>query len=298
MGKIAKEIQMPDGSIIELGGDNKLVGEVLLAEYTHQGNQEIHFSDFDWATATGTTTEPHGLTEATKAMVIPNEWYVNYAKNVNIFMTSIPIEWMKYSGAIWLLPVDENTLTIVQNDKISPIIANVDNLPSNEKINFNNFHFEIPLGYNIVNLSNTIKAQRFRVVISGAGSKYGSRYFTCMLNNDNQSYSYYVLLYETTALGNITKTYHNYIFRIEIEVDTKTAVKPCHRMKEIYNSQREGYNYFVADATLRETASNHSYNLNAPDDAYHVTSILSTTPFLSNGCKIQIYAVEGEYNES
>lgn len=42
-------------------------GELLLAEYIHQGNQEIYFSSFDWSSGIGECTEPHGLTEAKKS---------------------------------------------------------------------------------------------------------------------------------------------------------------------------------------------------------------------------------------
>lgn len=53
-----------DGNVALMGGAS--VGEILIADYTHRGNPEFHFADFDFATGIGTTTEPHGLTKKQK----------------------------------------------------------------------------------------------------------------------------------------------------------------------------------------------------------------------------------------
>lgn len=53
-----------DGNVALMGGAS--VGEILIADYTHRGNPEFHFSEFDFATGIGTTTEPHGLTKKQK----------------------------------------------------------------------------------------------------------------------------------------------------------------------------------------------------------------------------------------
>lgn len=55
-----------DGNVALMGGAS--VGEILIADYTHRGNPEFHFSDFDFATGIGTTTEPHGLTKKNRSV--------------------------------------------------------------------------------------------------------------------------------------------------------------------------------------------------------------------------------------
>nr|DAY49489.1 MAG TPA: hypothetical protein [Caudoviricetes sp.] len=55
-----------DGNVALMGGAS--VGEILIADYTHRGNPEFHFADFDFATGIGTTTEPHGLTKKNRSV--------------------------------------------------------------------------------------------------------------------------------------------------------------------------------------------------------------------------------------
>lgn len=77
-----------DGNVALMGGAS--VGEILIADYTHQGNPEFHFSDFDFATGIGTTTEPHGLTKKTEVLICPNDWTVlDPFKGI----LTMPIEW-------------------------------------------------------------------------------------------------------------------------------------------------------------------------------------------------------------
>lgn len=55
-----------DGNVTLMGGAK--IGEVLIADYTHRGNPEFHFADFDFVTGIGTTTEPHGLTKKNRSV--------------------------------------------------------------------------------------------------------------------------------------------------------------------------------------------------------------------------------------
>lgn len=284
-----------DGNVIPVKANsgNKLIGEVLLAEYTHQGNQEIHFSDFDWATATGTTTEPHGLTEATAVQVVPDGWVNNFGgnqSNVNKTMCSIPIEWMMYNGIIYLLPINENQVKVVKNDKNSPIIVNPDNTPSNDLINFSLFHFEMPIGIDINNLNSGINIKKLKVLICGVGSKpKGSRY----LLFDN---GYYILIPTTPAMSNANDVYHNFMYKIEAIVDNTQSIHPISNYLIRYIAQRKNYNIFVGDKKEESSFQLQNYLGNAYTFARF--RINDNYAFLTNGTSVRIYVLEGEYNES
>ncbi len=73
----------------------------LLVEYTHTGNQEIHFSNINWATGEATTTTPHGLTGKTEILIVPNDWTL---KDVLNNLTSVPIEWIINNNKITVVP--------------------------------------------------------------------------------------------------------------------------------------------------------------------------------------------------
>lgn len=285
----------PDGIVtpVKASSGNKLVGEVLLAEYTHQGNQEIHFSDFDWATATGTTTEPHGLTETTPVQVVPDGWVNNFGgnqTNVTKTMCSIPIEWMMYNGIIYLLPVNENQVKVVKNDKTSPITVNPNDTPSNDLINFSLFHFEIPIGVDIQNLNSAIDIKKIKVSICGVGSRpKNSRYLLV-------DSGYYITIQYPPALSNNNNIYQNFIYEIEANIDNTQSIKPICNSLIKYASQRKGYNIFVGDKKEESYFQLQTYIGN--QNTFNRFRILDNYAFLTNGTSVRICAVEGEYNES
>lgn len=282
-----------DGNVVPVKGGSKLVGEVLLAEYVHQGNQEIHFSEFDWSTAIGTTTEPHGLTEATPVQVVPNGWFDNFegnSSNIKIKMCSVPIEWMMYNHAIYLLPLDEIRVKIVQNDKQTAITVNPDDT-SNALINFMNFHFEIPIGVDINNITKEITPKKIKVKIFGLGGFPKAQRYLLFDNG------YYIAIAgNIPGLSLFSNIYNNFIYCIEIFIDYSLTIKPICEYTITYISQRKGYGtMFVGDPSqyksyqyMNYTGSSYTFNRFRNLDQY---------AFLTNGTNVKIYALEGEYNE-
>ena len=270
---------------------NDTFGEILIAEYTHEGNQEIHFSEFDWETCIGTTTEPHELSEATPVQVVPNNWVNNFSgTKIDTAMCSVPIEWMLYNGVMYLLPLDGNRVQVVKSDKQTPIAVNPDNIQSNSKIDFAKFHFEIPIGVEILNLDKDIAIKKMKIVICGAGSRAkGSRYLA--VNNN-----YLVLVGSIPGLSAKNNIYHNFIYKIKAIVEYGNRFSPNNEFKVEYVSQREGYSFFVGDAKEQTGFLLTSY-LNS-DKTIKSFQNLDQYAFLTNGTTVKFYALEGEYNES
>lgn len=153
-----------DGNVALMGGAS--VGEILIADYTHRGNPEFHFADFDFATGIGTTTEPHGLTKKTEVLICPNDWTI-----LNPFngMLSMPIEWTmveKLSDALALIPVDNTHLKVVASKEEAIINVNLEDV-SNTNVDITKFHFEKPISYVVKNLDNKINTKYIKVLSSG-----------------------------------------------------------------------------------------------------------------------------------
>ena len=165
-------------------------GEKLIAHYVHEGNQEIHFSSFDFTTCEGTTTEAHGLTEATEIMIVPNEWTFRLrTKNV----LTVPIEWVAATDKIKVVPVDEITLRVTKNDGTTIIPVDISST-YNQSVDITGFHFEIPIPWSISNIQTSSKY--IRIIIKGYIKGLNSRYISWKSKyNDNSEVleSYFTL---------------------------------------------------------------------------------------------------------
>ena len=184
-------------------------GELLLAEYVHQGNQEIYFSSFDWATGIGECTEPHGLTKTTMIMIVPNDWW-----KMDISQTgrSIPIEWCLYQNLLCVSVVDETHLKVVggatvatANEEISIDTGST----SNETLNCDNWHFEVGVPFEITHFP--VKPTSIRTTISGfitGGRAY--RYLSTLIKagDDTNVLSVYNKLLYVPTFGTISKPSH------------------------------------------------------------------------------------------
>ena len=135
-------------------------GEKLIAEYIHQGNQEIHFIEFDWETGIGTTSEPHGLTGSHRIIIVPNDWHTVGHKN----LVYIPNEWLIYTSYIHVTYVSGNQLKVTGSD--ASTIITVNSSDPRQNIDITKFHLEIPIDWNITNL-NISRSRRLKVIIQG-----------------------------------------------------------------------------------------------------------------------------------
>lgn len=285
-----------DGNVALMGGAS--VGEILIADYTHRGNPEFHFADFDFATGIGTTTEPHGLTKKTEVLICPNDWTI-----LNPFngMLSMPIEWTmveKLSDALALIPVDNTHLKVVASKEEAIINVNLEDV-SNTNVDITKFHFEKPISYVIKNLDHKINAKYVKVLSSGYcfyTGRYRYRNVSVIFESGNINTVNYINTLGFSRGGNAPA--RNGIFlNEETLIDLRNNTKYYNKI--LSYSRRKGYSNLVNDpyrlvedvwilTQSENVKAIRAYQTYANDYAY-----------MSNGTRIQIYALEGEYkNES
>lgn len=290
-----------DGSVVPRevqGGGNGLVGEVLLADYTHQGNPEFHFSDFDFITGIGTTTEPHGLTKKTEVLMCPNDWTIlNPFEN----MLSMPIEWTmveKLSDALALIPIDDTRLKVVASKEEAIINVNLEDV-SNTNVDFTKFHFEKPIGYVVKNLDNKINAKYIKVLASGYCSYtgiYRYRNVSVLFESGKTGTVKYINTLGFSRDG-MSPARNGVFLSEETLIDLRNNTK--YYNKALSYARRKGYSSLVNDpyrAVDDTRILTQSENVKAIK-AYSTYS--DAFAYMSNGTRIQFYALEGEYkNES
>lgn len=285
-----------DGNVALMGGAS--VGEILIADYTHRGNPEFHFSEFDFATGIGTTTEPHGLTKKTEVLICPNDWTVlDPFKGI----LTMPIEWTMVDAlndALALVPVDDTHLKVVASKTEKIINVNLEDV-SNKNVDITKFHFEKPISYVIKNLDHKISTKYVKVLSSGYcfyTGRYRYRYVSVIFESGNINTVNYINTLGFSRGGNSPA--RNGIFvNEETLIDLRNNTKYYNKI--LSYARRKGYSRLindpdraVEDAWIFSQGANvkaiKSYGTYSDDYAY-----------MSNGTRIQIYALEGEYkNES
>lgn len=290
-----------DGNVVPgevQGGGNGLVGEVLLADYTHQGNPEFHFSDFDFTTGIGTTTEPHGLTKKTEVLMCPNGWTI-----LNPFngMLSMPIEWTmveKLSDALALIPVDNTHLKVVASKEEAIINVNLEDV-SNTNVDITKFHFEKPISYVVKNLDNKINTKYIKVLSSGYcfwTGKYRYRNVSVIFESGKTGIVNYINTLGFSKGGN-SPAGNGIFLNEETLIDLRNNTKYYNKI--LSYSRRKGYSMLVNDP---HRIVEDVWILTQSENVKAITAYQTYAndyAYMSNGTRIQIYALEGEYkNES
>lgn len=285
-----------DGNVALMGGAS--VGEILIADYTHRGNPEFHFADFDFATGIGTTTEPHGLTKKTEVLICPNDWTI-----LNPFngMLSMPIEWTmveKLSDALALIPVDNTHLKVVASKEEAIINVNLEDV-SNTNVDITKFHFEKPISYVVKNLDNKINTKYIKVLSSGYcfwTGKYRYRNVSVIFESGKTGIVNYINTLWFSRGGN-TPARNGIFVNEETLIDLRNNTKYYNKI--LSYARRKGYSHLVNDparAVDDAWISSQGANVKAIK-SYSTYS--DSYAYMSNGTRIQIYALEGEYkNES
>lgn len=285
-----------DGNVALMGGAS--VGEILIADYTHQGNPEFHFSDFDFTTGIGTTTEPHGLTKKTEVLMCPNGWTI-----LNPFngMLSMPIEWTmveKLSDALALIPVDNTHLKVVASKEEAIINVNLEDV-SNANVDITKFHFEKPISYVIKNLDYKINTKYVKVLSSGYCfylGRYRYRNVFVIFESGNINTVNYINTLGFSRGGN-TPARNGVFVNEETLIDLRNNTKYYNKI--LSYARRKGYSRLINDparAVDDAWISSQGANVKAIK-SYSTYS--DSYAYMSNGTRIQIYALEGEYkNES
>lgn len=285
-----------DGNVALMGGAK--IGEILIADYTHRGNPEFHFADFDFATGIGTTTEPHGLTKKTEVLICPNDFTI-----VNPFngMLSMPIEWTmveKLSDALALIPVDDTHLKVVASKEEAIINVNLEDV-SNTNVDITKFHFEKPISYVIKNLDHKINTKYVKVLSSGYcfyTGRYRYRNVSVIFESGNINTVNYINTLGFSRGGN-TPARNGIFVNEETLIDLRNNTKYYNKI--LSYARRKGYSKLVNDPA-RSVDDTWIISQGANVKAIRSYSTLSDAyAYMSNGTRIQIYALEGEYkNES
>lgn len=263
---------------------DKLYGSKIF-EYIHTGNKEIYFTSIDWATGIATTTQPHGITAKTEIMIVPNDWtFKNRTNNV----MAVPIEWTKASTRITVNRVDDNTLKITQNDGTTIIFVNT-TIIGNTYIDATKFHFEIPVGWNLDNIS--INTTRFEMITQGyvkACGQYRYKRMFVLNEDDTVTECAYFGGLGSPAPSNSGAThcvYGNEVHKIYLDNGNYIL-----EYNNIFEGRRDGYSSLVWDSSIE-----HSKQINASNSDKNVKSIkrlltyADSYAYVSNRTKICIY---------
>lgn len=267
--------------------DTDNIGMKLLVEYTHTGNQEIHFSNINWATGEATTTTPHGLTGKTEILIAPNDWNL---KNVLNNLTSVPIEWIVNNNKITVVPNGANGLFIRKNDGTTTIPVNTNDV-SNGSIDFTKFHFEIPVPFSFENFPKGVLNYRF---VSRGYIKAGGQYrYTKHSYYDEFGAikeSGYINFFGAPNIQNANSTHCVFGYQIwdiyadngYIRVDTNS----------IFQGRRKGYANIIWDSCFEKTATSLLNNFK-PCGLAKFWTYSKDYAYISNNSLIQIYDLGG-----
>lgn len=289
-----------DGNVALMGGAS--VGEILIADYTHRGNPEFHFADFDFATGIGTTTEPHGLTTATTVLICPNDFEVTkFTKNV----MTLPIEWTMtgtgISDQLQLVPVDDTHLKLVAKRTQEIISVNLEDI-SNKMVDITKFHFEEAISYHIKNLDNEINTKYIKVKQFGYCGYIGNyRYRKVHVRKEDGSVVMlpnYISTLGFSFSGNAPAK-NGVLQASTMYIDIRDNVH--YEEDLLVFSRRAKYSNLVFGQVKLLNNYNSLYQLDAmkPKTITAYQTYANDYAYMSNGTRIQIYALEGEYkNES
>lgn len=285
-----------DGNVALMGGAK--IGEILIADYTHRGNPEFHFSDFDFATGIGTTTEPHGLTTATSVLICPNDFKVtNFTKDI----VTIPIEWTMENGQLQLLPVDDTHLKLIIKHTQKTIPVNLEDI-SNKNVDITKFHFEKPISYAIRNIDSKIKTKYIKVCQIGYINYVGLyRYRRIVtIKKDGSTYVPNYINSLGLSFGGNSPAKNGVLQFSTLYADVRMDL--VHYKEDIVvGARRRGQQNLVFDKVrLHNNYEEYmSTGVNGIDRIKLYETYSDDYANASNGTRIQIYALEGEYkNES
>lgn len=285
-----------DGNVALMGGAS--VGEILIVDYTHRGNPEFHFSEFDFATGIGTTTEPHGLTKKTEVLICPNDWTIlDPFKGI----LTMPIEWTMVDAlidALALVPVDDTRLKVVASRTDKIINVNLEDV-SNKNVDITKFHFEKPISYVIKNLDHKISTKYVKVLSSGYcfyTGRYRYRNVSVIFESGNINTVNYINTLGFSRSG-ITPARNGIFVNEETLIDLRNNTKYYNKI--LSYARRKGYSHLVNDP-VRVVDDWCIFSQGANVKAIKSYSTYSDDyAYMSNRTRIQIYALEGEYkNES
>ena len=287
-GKVPMVNPEGTGYVFGEAGSGGAGGELQVADYEHQGNQEIHFFNIDWATGVCDCTEPHNLTEPKKVLIVPNNWWdgTNY---VGDGVVHIPIEWIVYTGnSIYVVPVDETRVKITGADKTTIIPVDTEDV-SNTNLDATKFHVEIPIGFIISNLP--VNVQTLRIFAFGFSGLMTYRYVHVL--TDTKSGSTPRKVWPSTMLSvprtGLSKCGYALPFWYDITVEA-AGNGTYFDISTLYLGNRQGYSSWIADPTKEDLSS--QYGKASDNNAKYFTGIEITSQYAcyANHTIFRLYA--------
>lgn len=283
-----------NGYIFGKAGGGGAGGELLLAEYIQQGNQEIYFSGFDWASGIGECTEPHGLSEPTQAMLVWNDWL---SGNVYANATAMPIEWTSLDQNLFLVPTDDTHVMVTGNDKSTPITVDASD-DFNKNVDETKIHFEIPVGFRISDIPELytkvqltifgviMGSRRYRYIAFLARKEGGGDVW---INSNNLLYPPY--------FGTLTKPRHGLLTSHNITLELNEVGGGSFLYSNYFVGRRNNYIGFPGEVYTEINRAIQTYN---PASFLGVVGINvdPTYAVWANGTRFRLYGLckGGEHN--
>lgn len=269
-------------------------GELLLAEYVQQGNLEIHFSGFDWASGIGECTKPHGLTEATQAMLVWNDWMRG---SVYANATAMPVEWTSLDQNLFLIPTDDTHVMVVGNDKSTPITVNASD-SFNQNIDATKIHFEIPVGFKISDIPEMYTKVQLTIlgVVMGA-KRYRYIAFVCRKKDGKDIWVNTIGLLYPPYFGVITKPRHGLLTSHNITLELNNVVGGSFLYSNYFAGRRNNYVGLPGETYTEIKREIQPYNL---AEVLGVTGINvdPSNAVWANGTRIRLYGLcKGDENK-
>lgn len=245
-----------NGYVFVNAGSGGACGELQVADYEHQGNQEIHFSSIDWATGVCDCTEPHNLTEPKKVLIVPNNWWdgTNY---VGAGVVHIPIEWIVYTGnSIYVVPVDETRVKITGADKTTIIPVDTEDV-SNTNLDATKFHVEIPIGFIIKDIP--VNAQTLRIFAFGFSGLLSYRYVQVLTDSMTGYAPRRVWPSGMLMAPRVGLSKCGYALPFWYDITVEAAANGTYfDISTLYLGQRQGYSTWIADKTKEDLSTQYA----------------------------------------
>ena len=287
-GKVPMVNPEGTGYVFGKAGSGGAGGELQVADYEHQGNQEIHFFNIDWATGVCDCTEPHNLTEPKKVLIVPNNWWdgTNY---VGDGVVHIPIEWIVYTGnSIYVVPVDETRVKITGADKTTIIPVDTEDV-SNTNLDATKFHVEIPIGFIISNLP--VNVQTLRIFAFGFSGLMTYRYVQVLTDTKSGFTPRRVWPRNMLSVPRTGLSKCGYALPFWYDITVEAAGNGTYfDISTLYLGNRKGYSSWIADPTKEDLSSQYG---NASDNnAKYFTGIEITSQYAcyANHTIFRLYA--------
>lgn len=199
--------------------------------------------------------------------MVPNEWWTG-SGFIGKGITSIPIEWIIYTGAnIYVVPTDETHVKITGSDKETIIQVDIGDV-SNTLIDATKFHVELPVGFSIKGLP--VDCTSIRVFAFGITGTLSYRYISLYTNRIYRTRIWPEGFLNPPATG-LSKAKYALVFWYDICAEAVPA-GAVFVMNNLYKAQRKGYSYWVGDRTSEYLVTN--YGMGSDNKAEIFTGLL------------------------